>query len=85
MEVAYARSDLQALIEVELPIGSTLRNAIETSHIMNKFPEIDLRVNQVGIFGKKSTLDAVLKEHDRVEIYRELIADPKAARKKAAQ
>jgi putative ubiquitin-RnfH superfamily antitoxin RatB of RatAB toxin-antitoxin module len=85
VEVAYARSDLQALIEVELPIGSTLRNAIETSHIMNKFPEIDLRVNQVGIFGKKSTLDAVLKEHDRVEIYRELIADPKAARKKAAQ
>lgn len=85
VEVAYARTDQQALLEVRLPAGATVREAIEVSNIMHKFPEINLQLNAVGIFGKKTPLETVLKDEDRVEIYRPLIADPKAARKKAGE
>jgi hypothetical protein len=58
--------------------------AIERSGIIERFPEIDLAKNKVGIFGKLAKLDKVLQPGDRVEIYRPLIADPKEARKKRA-
>lgn len=85
VEVAYARTDQQALLEVSLPAGATVREAIEVSNITHKFPEIDLQTNAVGIFGKKTPLDATLRDNDRVEIYRPLIADPKAARNTKAR
>ncbi len=84
VEVAYARPDRQMIIPLEVPVGTTLREAIELSGIREHFPEIDLSVNKVGIFGKLSKLDTVLRDHDRVEIYRPLIADPKEVRKQRA-
>ena len=54
------------------------------SGIIKKFPEIDLDKNQIGIFGKLSQLDHVMRERDRVEIYRPLIADPKEIRRQRA-
>ena len=66
--------------------GTTIQQAIELSHISERFPEIDLSVNETGIFGKLKPLDTVLQDRDRVEIYRPLIADPKEVRKmRAAQ
>jgi putative ubiquitin-RnfH superfamily antitoxin RatB of RatAB toxin-antitoxin module len=84
VEVGYARLDEQALLEVKLDEGATVRDAIEASQICLKFTEIDLETQKIGIFGKKTTLDTVLNDWDRVEIYRPLIADPKAAAKKKA-
>ena len=84
VEVAYARSDRQLIVEEKVPEGSTVREAIELSGILEKFPEIDLAVNKVGIYGKLVKLDTVLRERDRIEIYRPLIADPKTSRKKRA-
>lgn len=84
VEVAYARPDEQRIIELQVPPGTTVGQAIEKSGITELFPEIDLSKNKVGIFGKLSKLDAVLQAGDRVEIYRPLIADPKEARKKRA-
>jgi len=84
VEVAYAKEDEQALLAVEGAKGMTLREAIERSGVLKRFPEIDLDVNKVGIFGKVSSLDQPLEMGDRVEIYRPLIADPKAQRKKRA-
>ena len=52
--------------------------------LLERFPEIDLATNKVGIFGKAAALSATLTEGDRIEIYRPLIADPKEARKKRA-
>lgn len=84
VEVAYALPHEQLIVPVKVQIGTTAENAIYASGIMNKFPEIDLAENKIGIFGKASRLDTVLRHLDRVEIYRALIADPKEVRKQRA-
>ena len=84
VEVAYAKSDEQVIFEVPAKPGMTVQQAIERSRILERFPEIDLEVNKVGVFGKAAKLDAVLSVGDRVEIYRPLIADPKEVRRKRA-
>jgi putative ubiquitin-RnfH superfamily antitoxin RatB of RatAB toxin-antitoxin module len=84
VEVAFAKQREQALLALEGEPRLTVRQAIEGSGILRQFPEIDLAVNKVGIFGKVVKLDQPLEAGDRVEIYRPLIADPKEARKKRA-
>ncbi len=84
VEVCYALPEKQLLIPVRLPEGATLQQAIEASGLLAKFPEIDVKKNKFGIFAKLSKLDTVLRDHDRVEIYRPLIADPKEVRKQRA-
>lgn len=84
VEVAYARPDVQVILPVEVDEGATLRQAIERSGLLNRFPEVDLTVNKVGVFGKLAKLDDTLRPRDRVEVYRALIADPKEVRKQRA-
>lgn len=84
VEVVYALPQRQELIHLKLPAGSTVQQAVEASGLMQKYPEIDLAKNKLGIFGKLSKLDTQLRDRDRVEIYRPLIADPKEVRKKRA-
>ena len=84
VEVAYARPESQVIIPLYVEEGTTIEQAIQQSGVLDSFPEIDLSVNKVGIFGKLSKLEQVLREKDRVEIYRKLIADPKEVRKKRA-
>lgn len=84
VEVAYARPDTQLILPLEVARGTTLRQAVEQSGILEQFPEIDLDQQQVGIFGKLNKPDTELREGDRVEIYRALIADPKEVRKQRA-
>jgi len=84
IEVAYALPEKQVIIPLEVAIGTTIEQAIQASGILIVFPDIDLSVNKVGVFSKIGTLDQVLREKDRVEIYRKLIADPKEVRKRRA-
>jgi uncharacterized protein len=84
VEVVFAQPDKQLMIAVKLPPGASVLQAIEASGILDQFPAIDLTKNKVGIFGKLARLDAVLRDKDRVEIYRSLVADPKEARRKRA-
>ncbi len=84
IEVAYARPERQDVIRLTLPAGSTIVQAIEASGLPQRYPEIDLAKTKVGVFGKLSRMDTVLRERDRVEIYRPLIADPKEVRKQRA-
>ncbi len=84
VEVVYAGPERQELVGLQLPPGSTLLQAVLASGFMQKFPEIDLRQNKVGIFGRIGKIDTPLREHDRVEIYRPLIADPKEVRRQRA-
>ena len=84
VEVAYALPDKQSLVSLEVEKGTTLKEAIEVSGILDSFEQIDLTKDRVGIFSKFATLDTVLREKDRVEIYRPLIADPKQVRKERA-
>ncbi len=85
VEVAYALPHVQLIIPVQIAPASTADAAIQASGILAKFPEIDLNVNRIGVFGKPIKLDTPLRHLDRVEIYRALIADPKAARKQRAE
>jgi putative ubiquitin-RnfH superfamily antitoxin RatB of RatAB toxin-antitoxin module len=84
VEIVYARPDEQSLEQLRVPVTATVEDVIRQSGFLERFPEIDLSGNKVGIFGKLTRLDAGLNEGDRVEIYRPLIADPKEARKKRA-
>ena len=84
VEVAYAMPEEQVIISIEVPKKINIKQAIEKSGIQKKFPEIDLSKNKVGIFGKQTTLDHLLSDRDRIEIYRPLILDPKEMRRKRA-
>ena len=84
VEVAYALPEEQVIISIKVPTKSDVKQAIKKSGIQKKFPNIDLSKNNVGIFGKKTTLDHPLKDRDRIEIYRPLILDPKEMRRKRA-
>lgn len=84
VEVAYALAEKQSLISLEVKEGSTLKEAIDASGILKQYKQIDLSKDRVGIFSKFATLDTVLREKDRVEIYRPLKADPKKIRKERA-
>ena len=84
VDIVYALRDVQELITLKLPAGVTVRDAVERSGLLVKFPEIDLTKNKLGVFAKLVKPDTVLRDRDRVEIYRPLIADPKEVRKQRA-
>lgn len=85
VEVVYALRGEQALVALEVEEGTSAREAIERSGILTRYPEITLGRGQIGIFGKAVEPDAPLRNGDRVEIYRPLIADPKQARRERAE
>ncbi|MDR2637507.1 MAG: RnfH family protein [Zoogloeaceae bacterium] len=80
VEVVYALPDKQEIVPLDLPAGSTLGDAVEASGLAGKYPRIDLASGKFGIFSKLAKTDTPLRDRDRVEIYRPLIADPKTAR-----
>ena len=85
IELVYALPTEQFLLMSEVPKGTTIAEAVKLSGIQEKHPEIDLEKGKFGIFGKLSKTDTVLREKDRVEIYRPLSADPKEVRRKRAE
>ncbi|MFM0741023.1 RnfH family protein [Paraburkholderia xenovorans] len=85
IEVCYASASEQVLIAVDLPEGATLQQALDASGILKRFPQIDLGTQKVGVFGKLKPLDTVLADHDRVEIYRPLLVDPKLSRQRRVE
>lgn len=80
VEVAYATPKDQVIISIDVNSPCTVKEAIEKSGILKQFPDIDLQKNTVGIFSKKVSLSHLLRNKDRVEIYRPLLIDPKQAR-----
>ena len=84
VEVLYALAQRQDLICLKLPAGSTIQQAVEASGLLHKYPEIDLAKNKLGIYAKLCKADTILRDRDRVEIYRPLLADPKEIRRQRA-
>ncbi len=84
IEVCYPLATKQEVVSLKVPAGTTVQAAIEASGLLAKYPEIDLKKNKLGIWNKLAKVDAVLRDKDRVEIYRPLIADPKEVRKQRA-
>ena len=85
IEIAYALRDRQSLIAMEMEEGGTVEEAIRRSGMLAEFPEIDLRRAKVGIFGRRVSLGAPVRNGDRLEIYRPLIVEPKQGRRERAQ
>jgi uncharacterized protein len=84
VEIIYIKPGSQNSLTLQIPPGSNISQAINRSGLLQRFPEIDLAINKVGVFSKIKQLDAVLCNGDRIEIYRPLLADPKEARRQRA-
>jgi putative ubiquitin-RnfH superfamily antitoxin RatB of RatAB toxin-antitoxin module len=84
IQLCYAEPDLQILRDLIVAPGTTLQQAIIQSGVLREADAIDLTACQVGIYGKLKAPDTILREHDRIEIYRPLIADPMETRRRRA-
>ncbi|SDH13058.1 RnfH family protein [Roseospirillum parvum] len=82
--VAYATAARQVWLEVTVPAGTTIKQAIETSGVLKQFRDIDLATQKVGIFGRLANLTDTVNDGDRVEIYRPITADPRQVKRKRA-
>ncbi len=80
IEIAYATAKQQQIIALEVNAGTTAGQAIAQTSLPGTFPEIELSINKVGIFGQVVNLNTRLQSGDRVEIYRPLVIDPRLAR-----
>ena len=85
VEVIYAKAGEAHSIPMRVNADATIRHEIDKSNILQRCPEIDLKLNKVGIFSKIAELDARLADGDRIEIYRPLIVDPMEARRRRAE
>lgn len=84
VEVIAAWPDVQPMVSLILDAGSCVRDAIRMSGLAEKYPELEIRPDRIGIFGELCSPDRVLVDGDRVELYRALLADPKEARRQKA-
>ena len=79
IEVAYALKEEQFLFVQDVSEGTTVQQALQSSELLKRIP--DLNIDKVGIFGKLVSQDTVLREMDRIEVYRPLKADPRDRRR----
>lgn len=84
VEIAYAKPEEQVILSLKVPEGTAVEQALKASGLLARFPEIDPSGIKVGIFGSVCSMDQVLRQADRVEIYRPLFHDPKEARRQRA-
>ncbi len=84
-QVCYALPDQVFMVDIVLPAGATLLQAVQASGVLLKHPEIDLGTQKIGVYGKVKPADALLRDDDRVEVYRPLQADPKETRRRRAK
>ena len=87
VQVAFAKPDRQYVVDLDVPEGTTVFQAVELSGFAEQFPEIDLETMPMGVFGVrvKTATTTTLHSGDRVELYRSLIADPKESRRTRAE
>ncbi|HCH03015.1 MAG TPA: RnfH family protein [Vibrio sp.] len=85
VEVVYALPHEQKVFELAVSEDLTVQEIIEQSGVLANYPEIDLAKNKVGVFSRNVKLDSTVRDKDRIEIYRPLLADPKEIRRKRAE
>ncbi|EJU9866111.1 RnfH family protein [Vibrio vulnificus] len=84
-EVVYALPQEQRVLTLVVNQQATVEEIIRQSGVLEIYPEIDLGKNKVGVFSRLVKLDATVRDKDRIEIYRPLLADPKEIRRKRAE
>ena len=85
VSVAVALPGRQEVVDLELPRGATALEAVVAARLRERFPELDLSALALGIWSRPCQADEPLRDGDRVEVYRPLVADPKAERRKRAR
>ncbi|ASU21723.1 RnfH family protein [Vibrio qinghaiensis] len=85
VEVVYALPHEQRVLNLVVDKNSTVETIIQQSGVLELYPAIDLSKNKVGIFSRNVKLDSTVRDRDRIEIYRPLLADPKEIRRKRAE
>jgi uncharacterized protein len=85
VEIVYALPHEQFTQTLRVAVGATIKQAIEQSSLLLRYPEISPDSAMVGIFGRRAAASSVLCEFDRIEIYRPLVADPKQSRRARAR
>lgn len=85
VEVVYALPSAQRVIKLAITPETQVQAIIEQSGVLEMYPEIDLKKNKVGVYSRNVKLEATVRDGDRIEIYRPLLADPKEIRRKRAE
>lgn len=85
IEIVYGLPDRQVLKKMQVEEGTTIRQAALQSGLENEFPDLDLHSAKLGIFGKTAKDETILRDKDRIEVYRPLLVDPKEARRRRVQ
>lgn len=85
VQVCYATPDVEFLRELAVAPGTTIAQAIELSGLLREVAGIDPAAMVAGVYAKKKALDTAVRDHDRIEVYRPLLADPKDSRRKRAE
>ncbi len=84
VEVVFADPSKQKIVQLQIPVNSTARQAVNLSKLSSEFPEFDFASAAIGIFGRKVPDDFLLSDNDRIEIYRPLSQSPRDARRQRA-
>lgn len=85
IEVVYGTPERQKILNISVPPETTVEKAIELSGMQRYFPDMTVEKDRVGIWNRSCKLTDIVKQHDRIEIYRPLIADPKENRRRRAE
>ncbi|CAH1528105.1 putative component of the Rsx system (modular protein) [Vibrio owensii] len=85
VEVVYALPQEQRVFNLVVNNQAAVEEIIRQSGVLELYPEIDLKKNKVGVYSRNVRLDATVRDKDRIEIYRPLLADPKEIRRKRAE
>ena len=85
IEFAFATPEEQMLEALDVPDGSTIADVIDASGVRARFPRIDVDALDAGIWGRVQSRDTRVTEGDRVELYRNLLIDPREARRLRAK
>jgi hypothetical protein len=84
VEIVFALPDRQLLETVSVIAGDTVLDVVTKSGLRGAFPEYEIDGFAIGIWGREVQRDRVVKENDRIEIYRPLQLDPREARRQLA-
>jgi putative ubiquitin-RnfH superfamily antitoxin RatB of RatAB toxin-antitoxin module len=82
VEIVLARPERTYSLTLTLASGATVADALERAAHSAQFPQVNWGATALGIFGRLVGREQLLRQGDRLEIYRPLAADPKTARRK---
>lgn len=85
VEIVFALPREQKVVRIELDDDATVEEAVKRSGLLEQYPELDTAGWPLGVWGRAVARSQVLRDRDRIEIYRPLIADPKQVRRKRAE